>query len=384
MKTGIKKHSEAKSAILREIIFIPRLSDNSPIPSVRELAGHLKMSKSTIMRAISELTREGILAARSTTGLILQDRAKAEHYRERHPIIISILPEQGYFFGDIFNALEACYHQTPNPPAFFHLAVDDANRLWPLHIRACCQYNPRGLIIKSPYHLAEDFFLNGLLELKSHDIPYILLESEFWLPGDARVVFDNQAGIESAVDHLVRLGHTRIVYLDGYGPGHSPIGQLRKKLFENAVQSRGLEWIPDPFGPFTSFADSWKSALNRLILKIGATAVVAYNDCVAKALIVLAEQSGFSIPQDLSVIGYDNVGYHRIPFHFHGMPIHFEDKETHDLTSVAQPPEKCAAVLRRLLEKISTASNPFGNPIVIKPDLHLGDTTGPNNKRRQG
>jgi DNA-binding LacI/PurR family transcriptional regulator len=114
---------------------------------------------------------------------------------------------------------------------------------------------------------------------------------------------DEHAGARLAVDHLAGLGHRRITHIDGgQGAGAAP----RRAGYQAAMRAVGLaDHIDVVGGDFTEAAGL--TGVER-ILERGRvpTAIFAANDLVAIGALARLEDAGYRVPDDVSIIGYDN------------------------------------------------------------------------------
>jgi LacI family transcriptional regulator len=120
--------------------------------------------------------------------------------------------------------------------------------------------------------------------------------------GLCRVLIDTAAGIEEAVGHLADLGHTSLVYVSG--PAASWSDQQRRSAVRKATRRHKLE--------LTSVAASRPTfesgrSVAAAVLATGATAALTFDDLVAHGLLARLLEMGVRVPEEISVIGCDDV-----------------------------------------------------------------------------
>lgn len=117
------------------------------------------------------------------------------------------------------------------------------------------------------------------------------------------VAIDNLDGVRQAVMHLRALGHRTIAYVGG--PSTSWSNRQRIDALQ-AVAAEHPELEVIDLGSFQPYI-SGGIAASDLVIASGATAVLAYNDLVAFGILKRLRQRGVRIPEDISVVGVDNI-----------------------------------------------------------------------------
>ncbi len=145
-------------------------------------------------------------------------------------------------------------------------------------------------------------------QLAHHDIPIVLAEFRLDSPKTSTILLDYSTGIRSAIDHLVDLGHRRIAFLAGPHKLHSAV--TRENDFRAAMQSLAMpvdkKWVIECDhtlkGGVSGFAQ-------LQALQSRPTAVVCSNDMTAIGVLRAAYMDGLRVPQDLSVVGLDDIDF---------------------------------------------------------------------------
>ncbi len=134
-------------------------------------------------------------------------------------------------------------------------------------------------------------------EIYQTGIPCVELGSGY---GSNLIHPDNEGGVESAVKHLVELGHRRIIHWRGAGENYA--SQHRRRGFANALANHQLDGAQCQ----VLLRQDEIAAQLRLPAAQRPTAVCAYNDYQASLVLDMARELGLRVPADLSVVGFDN------------------------------------------------------------------------------
>jgi DNA-binding LacI/PurR family transcriptional regulator len=169
-------------------------------------------------------------------------------------------------------------------------------------------------------------------------------------------VADN-VGMRLAVDHLVEGGHRSIVHVDG---GRAPAAAERRNGYKAAMRRHDLADQLRVIPAGESEEDG--AAAARLLAEEGVPdAVLTYNDRSAVGLLDVFVRSGISVPNDISVVGFDDSQVARLPYL--------------QLTTVSQDAARLATLaVERAVARIE--QDPIdGRQIVLSPDLIVRGTT---------
>lgn len=123
-------------------------------------------------------------------------------------------------------------------------------------------------------------------------------------PNVGYVGTDNFEGIDSAVEHVYHLGHRRIAFLNG--SLNSMVSDQRQQAFLESMENHGLPIDKNLIANGYYVADSAKYHVPNF-LAAGATAILCGNDLIAAGTIEVCRGKGFRIPDDISVIGFDDL-----------------------------------------------------------------------------
>nr|WTB29437.1 LacI family DNA-binding transcriptional regulator [Streptomyces sp. NBC_00830] len=201
-------------------------------------------------------------------------------------------------------------------------------------------------------------------QLTSRNIPFAVVDPA-GDPGDdvPSVGTTNWQGGLAATRHLTGLGHRRIGVISG--PSRMMCSRARVDGYRAAMETAGLPIDPDLVreGEF-SHEDGYTAGLELLRLPEPPTAVFAGNDLQALGVYEAARELGLRIPEDLSVVGFDDLPLTR----WIGPP----------LTTVRQPLTEMAETAARMVLDLSRGQQPAATRVDLATNLVVrSSTAGP-------
>jgi LacI family transcriptional regulator len=119
-------------------------------------------------------------------------------------------------------------------------------------------------------------------------------------------LINDTAGGQMATNHLIKSGHKAIGFLSG--PPISQSGRWREEGYQRALMEAGLPCRPElvsPCGP--TVEEGQRAAIELLVAHPEITALFCYNDLVAVGVIQACKTSGRVIPDELAIVGYDDI-----------------------------------------------------------------------------
>ncbi|GAA1956196.1 LacI family DNA-binding transcriptional regulator [Kitasatospora viridis] len=222
-----------------------------------------------------------------------------------------------------------------------------------------------GIVFCSASNTLDLFDPEVLHLLEARAVPYVCINGRFRGGHSIAYSSDDAYAAELSVRHLHRLGHRRIGM--AAGPAGNRPADRRVAGYRAAMAALGLGDQPELVVRQTYSVEGGQFATEQLLAH-GASAVVACSDQMALGAIRAARRAGLSVPEDVSVIGYDD-----------GPLMEFTDPP---LTTVRQPVDRLAAeVARGLVGLLSGRQVPAGE-LMFQPEVVVRGSTGPHLDRR--
>lgn len=277
----------------------PKLMD------VARLTGHTVGTVSKALNGksgLSDKTRERILRAASDLGYVGNSLAGALRSGTTRTAAILI--------GDIGNPLFSLYAReliaqlSRNGYSAMLLNTDETPDGESRAVVTALSKRVDGVLICPAQQTREN-----LEFLRKNDVPYVLVGRHFEGGDEDSVDFDDRAGGRMQAEHLLGLGHRRILLLGG--PEYVSSARERRQGYLDAFARAGLSPAPELMREIGIASDAlpgeiealWKGGLRF-------SAVCAFSDYVAWQVLCALNALGLRVPGDVSVVGYDNLQSH--------------------------------------------------------------------------
>ncbi|MBT2573871.1 LacI family DNA-binding transcriptional regulator [Bacillus sp. ISL-51] len=266
-------------------------------------------------------------------------------------------------------------------PFFGELAksIEDSASLLGFHIMICStDYHPEketkyfsmlkqkkadGIIVATGIEHADS--IKALDDIVKSGIPLAMISQDRLLVPMDVVIIDDFLGGYSAAKHLLSLGHKKIACITGDGSTTSE--KDRMKGFQEAMREAGTHLDESLIIPTRYSLESGKKAAGALFDRDLPTAVFAFNDVLSCAVIQAARLRGIRVPEDLSIIGFDNTI--------------LAEMVDPPLTTMAQPiHEMGRRVVQLLIDEIQ-GKKKTKSKIILSPELVVRQSTAPAKTR---
>lgn len=231
------------------------------------------------------------------------------------------------YFASVLDSLKSTAEEQGYDITFINGCRTRSNRM--TYLEHCRYRGFDGVII-----VCVNYYDPEVLELVRSDIPTVTIDHVF--DNVCSVVSDNVKGIHELVRYVYNMGHRRIAYIHG---ADSTVAVTRRRLasFYKTTEELGLK-IPDTYIKAAAYRDTkaaGKATEELLNLKDRPTCILYPDDFSCYGGINVIYEHGLSIPEDISVAGYDGIRIAR----------HLEPK----LTTIQQDTERLG---RNAAEKV--------------------------------
>jgi len=299
------KYSKLKE-YLKEEILMGRIKPGDQIPSENALAEKLCLSRHTVRKAVSMLVNEGYLYTEHGRGTYCADRSKMRSKSKNIGVITTYISE--YIFPRVIQGIDRILSDNGYSIILKNTGNDTAKEA--VYLEEMLEKNVDGLIIEPT---KSSMFSNNLNYYKALDIrgiPYVFIHGYYQqLEDAAQAILDDEAGMHSAVQYLVKLGHRNIA---GVFKADDIQGINRHKGYARALTESGLPYNADNVIWFYTEDRQIKPQVSVRSLfenKHKIDAIACYNDEIAFRIFETLRDAGVNVPDDVSITGFDDSFY---------------------------------------------------------------------------
>ncbi len=251
--------------------------------------------------SISEETRQRVQEAIEELGYEPDARAQALRSGNTNTIALIIPDLRNPHFGEYATGIEEAART-----AGYHLLLSSTtmNDEYAVEIfKDLARRRFDGLIIASSFILEAQEAQAILKQIRERGLPIVEMDENY---GVDSVSADYRDATREVMSYLLSLGHRRIGLI--YGIGGHELGQDRLQPYLESLKAANIPVEPDLIaqcGP--TIEDGYQASLKVLKLNPRPTALITINDLLAMSALRAAADLGLRIPNDLSLVGFDNI-----------------------------------------------------------------------------
>ncbi len=347
MDTTVPKYRLVEDHI-KQAIKQKKITDK--LPGERVLAKELGFSYMTIRKAIDNLVNEGLLYKIPTRGTYLADQQARKEKTRTIGYFLDSRTAGGLsspYYAMIFNAIEKQASQKGYSLVYF---TDTS------------ESNLHTVLNKLDGVIASCFLgVENLIQDIKRVVPVVAIDNSLSDKTIPSVIVDNFSAQVESVDYLCLLGHKRIGFMTGLED--SDVGKNRYEGYKNSLIKRGVELDPElVFRGNYTFGSGISGCEYFLSLKDKPTAIICANDSMALGTINKLHQEGFEVPEDISVVGFDDIDIAR--------------QITPPLSTIAVPVDEIASSSFNMLEHLIEGKPLENRHIALSAHLVPRSTSG--------
>ena len=338
----------------------PRSADDplrtgAPTVSVHDVARHAGVSLGTVSNAlnrpdmVSPETLERVRKSIDDLGYVRNESARQLRAGRSRTIGLVVLDVGNPFFIDVARGVEDAANAAGL--AVILCNSDGSTAKEDNYLDLFEQLRVRGVLI-TPV----DTVGSRLAAVRQRGTPVVLLDRLARAKDQCSVSVDDVLGGELAVAHLIETGHQRIAFVGAA----VKVKQVEDRLkgAQRAIKRSGKADVElgVHVAPSLNTVGGIEAARQLLATKPRPTAVFCVNDLIALGVLQVALEMGLRIPQDLAIVGYDDIEY--------------AAAVSHPLSSVRQPRRLIGQTAAKLLmEEAEAGEDHEHQQVVFKPEL---------------
>ena len=308
---GLEK-KKAEPKYLRIVNWIKKRVDDGELvvgdrlQSENELSARFGLSRQTVRQATSILENSGILERRRGSGTYVASTCVVQRAVTMNIGVITTYLDD-YLFPCVIRGIDGvltAHHYTIQLSITYNKVENERAIL-----ESMLKKGIDGLIVEPTKSGLPNLNADLYRQIKRQGIPCVFIHAEYPGLNMPSVMMDDFACGREAAAYLIKKGHTKIagIFKADDNQGHQRYAGFASELKRQglALQEKSIVWFTtEDMEQEAEFVHSLEKGILRRIRNC--TAIICYNDQVAVRIMEAAERNGVRVPEDLSMISFDD------------------------------------------------------------------------------
>jgi DNA-binding LacI/PurR family transcriptional regulator len=336
-------------------------AETSKARRLAEVAKKVGVSEATVSRVlngkpgVSDATRAAVLTALDVLGYERPTQLRGERAR----LVGLVLPELGNpIFPALAEVIGGALAQRGFTPV---LCTRTAGGLSEAdYVGMLVEQQVSGVVFAGGHYAEQDSPHEHYVRLLELGLPVVLVNAAVEELAFPRVSTDDLVAVEQAFAHLRSLGHEQIGLVLG-PPDHVP-SQRKLAAFRTMAERLGIP-VPEHAVEYAMFSLEGGHSVTTRLISQGITGIICASDVLALGAIRAVRRAGLSVPEDVSVVGFDD------------SPASFINCTHPPLTTVRQPIEAMGRAAVMMLVNQIERGPIAAEELLYEPELVVRGST---------
>jgi len=295
---------------------VTRAKSNGPTATIRDVAKASGFSSTTVSivlnnaplsRYIPPSTKKRIEGAAKRLGYRPNLFARSLRSKRSHTVGVMVFDMTDPYCTLILRGIENTLYQASYLPILTD--VHNERSRFERYLEMLLDRRVEGLIVLANWLFVD---IDVLADLEKRSIPTVMIGCELKTDSVSSIIVDNELGGHAAIAHLFSMGHRNIAFIRG--PKTLSDSAPRWKGVRSFAAAHQLELdprlivdLPESRVPISGFEEGYKLTEELIKRKRPFTALMAFDDMTAFGAIRALNRAGIRVPEQCSVIGFDDV-----------------------------------------------------------------------------
>lgn len=288
-------------------VTLTEIEGNMKYITLKMVAERAGVSVNTASRAINnkldinEETKKRVLKVAQELGYVQNATAVALRTKKTRTLGVVIADNRNPFYAEVLNGIEEAAREKN-----YHIILANTQRDYQKEeeaINLLLAKRVDGLLITPVQDRNDD--IKKLIEA---NIPFVIVGRDFENIEVDAVYNDEVKGGFFATEYLIKKGHKRIAFINGFL--HKSPAQGRLEGYKKALKEHGIPLVDMMVSVGDiDVEDGYERTKQMLEKNLDFTAIFAYNDMMAFGAMQVIKEKGLRIPEDIGLVGYDDIPF---------------------------------------------------------------------------